>query len=203
MAGIMAANAEGRKPFDTSKSLKDYAGNTIIGTKLKASLGDSVLKGEHAESISRLHLKHCTGLQVQVYPAWNGSFPEEAPESIDKILFNTKGLRALVNWGIVHKQKTLHHVLVTSNHYHPKWFWENKYTAVELDQILKSYITTLITATPEMDAWNITNELFIHPGNRGTYKKDGLGKGIAFLTIMRRNRLSATTESSRRHGKQA
>jgi endo-1,4-beta-xylanase len=175
ITGLLVAVAEGREPFDPSKSLKEYAGNTIIGTKSNANSGDSVLKGEQAEAISRLHLQHCTGLQVQVYPAWQGSFPDEAPESIDKIVFDTKGLSALANWGIAHKQKTLHHVVVTCNQYHPEWFWENKYTSTELDHILKSYITALVTAAPEMDAWNITNELFVKPGNRGTYKKDGIG----------------------------
>jgi endo-1,4-beta-xylanase len=85
-----------------------------------------------------------------------------------------------VNWGLAHQQKTLHHMMVGPNQYFPEWFWKSKYTAGELDQLLKRYITTLMTANDnkhKMDAWNIFNEMFVPKEDGGEYKKDGSGRG--------------------------
>ena len=167
--------------FDPSKALKDYAGKTIIGSKSSATgRSDSVIAGEHAEKCAELLLKNCTGLQVQVYPSFQGSWPAAAPESIEKMDFKAEGLSALVNWGIDHKQETLHHLMIGPNQYFPEWFWKNKYTAEELDQLLKRYITTLMAANDnkrKMDGWNIFNEMFIPKEESGEYKTDGSGRG--------------------------
>ena len=186
-AGLIAsASAQvsvnnGKAPFDPSKGLKDYAGKTIIGSKSSANgRSDSVLAGEHADKCAELLLRHCTGLQVQVYPAFQGSWPEAAPESIEKMTFKTEGLSALVNWGRDHKQETLHHLMIGPNQYYPAWFWKNTYTAEELDQLLKRYITTLMTANDnksKMDGWNIFNEMLIPKEEGGGYKKDGSERG--------------------------
>jgi endo-1,4-beta-xylanase len=170
-----------KAPFDPSKALKDYAGKTIIGSKSSATgRSDSVIAGEHAEKCAELLLKNCTGLQVQVYPSFQGSWPAAAPEDIEKMDFKTEGLSALVNWGIDHKQETLHHLMIGPNQYFPEWFWKNKYTADELDQLLKRYITTLMAANDnkrKMDGWNIFNEMFIPKEESGEYKTDGSGRG--------------------------
>jgi endo-1,4-beta-xylanase len=170
-----------KAPFDPSKALKDYAGKTIIGSKSSATgRSDSVIAGEHAEKCAELLLKNCTGLQVQVYPSFQGSWPAAAPEDIEKMDFKTEGLSALVNWGIDHKQETLHHLMIGPNQYFPEWFWKNKYTAEELDQLLKRYITTLMAANDnkrKMDGWNIFNEMFIPKEESGEYKTDGSGRG--------------------------
>ena len=90
--------------FDPSKGLKDYAGKTIIGSKSSATgREDSVIVGEHAEKCAELQLRNCTGLQVQVYPSFQGSWPDAAPETIEKMTFKTEGLSALVNWGLDHQ----------------------------------------------------------------------------------------------------
>jgi hypothetical protein len=53
-------------PFDPSKGLKDYAGETIIGSKSSATgRSDSVIAGEHVQKCAELQLRNCTGLQVQ------------------------------------------------------------------------------------------------------------------------------------------
>jgi endo-1,4-beta-xylanase len=94
--------------------------------------------------------------------------------------FNTEGLSALVNWGIEHKQETLHHMMIGPNQYFPQWFWKNNYTASELDQLLERYITTLMTANDnkrKMNAWNIFNEMLVNREDSGEYKKDGPGRG--------------------------
>jgi endo-1,4-beta-xylanase len=94
--------------------------------------------------------------------------------------FQTEGLSALVNWGIEHQQETLHHLIIGPNQYFPQWFWKNKYTAGELDQLLKRYLTTLMTANDnqrKMDGWNIFNEMFIPKEDGGGYKKDGSERG--------------------------
>jgi endo-1,4-beta-xylanase len=170
-----------KAPFDPSKALKDYAGKTIIGSKSSATgRSDSVIAGEHAEKCAELLLKNCTGLQVQVYPSFQGSWPAAAPEDIEKMDFKAEGLSALVNWGLDHKQETLHHLMIGPNQYFPEWFWKNKYTAEELDQFLKRYITTLMTANDnkrKMDGWNIFNEMFIPKEESGEYKTDGSGRG--------------------------
>ena len=170
-----------KAPFDPSKALKDYAGKTIIGSKSSATgRSDSVIAGEHAEKCAELLLKNCTGLQVQVYPSFQGSWPAAAPEDIEKMDFKAEGLSALVNWGIDHKQETLHHLMIGPNQYFPEWFWKNKYTAEELDQLLKRYITTLMAANDnkrKMDGWNIFNEMFIPKEESGEYKTDGSGRG--------------------------
>jgi len=176
-ASPLAASPNDKAPFDPSKALKDYAGKTIIGSKSSdAAKKDSVITGEYAEKCAALQLRNCTGLQVQIYPSFRGSWPGAAPGTIEKMTFQTEGLSALVNWGIEHKQETLHHMMIGPNQYFPKWFWENNYTAQELDQILKRYITTLMTANDnmrKMNGWNIFNEMFVYKADSGEYKKDG------------------------------
>lgn len=180
-AGHMASAAplKAKAPFDLAKGLKDYAGKTIIGSKSSATAReDSVIAGEHAQKCAELLLKNCTGLQVQIYPSFQGSWPDTAPESIEKMTFNTEGLSAVVNWGIAHQQETLHHLMVGPNMYFPFWFRNQPYTAEQLDQLLKRYITALMTANDnqhKVDAWNIFNEMFIYQADRGEYKKDGPG----------------------------
>lgn len=168
-------------PFDPSKGLKDYAGKTIIGSKSSATgRSDSVIAGEHAQKCAELQLKNCTALQVQVYPSFQGSWPDAAPETIEKMTFKTEGLSALVNWGLDHQQETLHHLMIGPNQYFPEWFWTNEYTAEELDQLLKRYITTLMHANDnqrKMDGWNMFNEMFGPKEESGEYKKDGSARG--------------------------
>ena len=168
-------------PFDPSKGLRDYAGETIIGTKSSATgRSDSVIAGEHAAKCAELHLRNCTGLQVQVYPSFQGSWPDADPETVAKMTFKTEGLSALVNWGLDHQQETLHHLMIAPNQYFPAWFWKNEYTAEELDQLLKRYITTLMTANDnqrKMTGWNISNEMFVPQEEGGAYKKDGSTRG--------------------------
>ena len=162
-------------PFDPFKGLKDYAGKTIIGSKSSdAAKKDSVITGEYAEKCAELHLRNCTGLQVQIYPG--GSWPGAAHGTIEEMSFKTEGLSALVNWGRAHHQETLHHMLIGPNLYFPQWFWKNHYSAEELDQLLKRYITTLMTANDnksKMDSWNIFNEMFVFKADSGAYKQDG------------------------------
>ena len=172
---IMALPEDRREPFDPSKTLTEYAGDTIIGTTSRSHGDSSLLVGNYAETLAGLHLRHFRGLQIPVYPAWNGSWPNEAPESIDKMVFNTDRISPLVDWAVRNNHETLHHLMIGPNQYFPEYFWVNEYTAAELDQLLKRYITTLITANPGMDGWNITNELFVYP-NSGKYRKDGPGK---------------------------
>ena len=177
----LVTNHNDKAPFDPSKGLKDYAGKTIIGTKSSdAAKKDSVIAGEYAEKCAELHLRNCTGLQVQVYPSFLGSWPGAAHGSIEQMSFKTEGLSALVNWGRAHHQETLHHMMLGPNLYFPEWFWKSKYTAAELDQLLKRYITTLMTANDnqhKMDAWNIFNEMFIPNEDSGEYKTDGSARG--------------------------
>lgn len=167
-------------PFDPTKSLKDYAGETIIGSKASPDgRGDCVAEGEHADRNADLHLKNCTGLQPLLYPAFRGSWPNEKPEAISEMVFNTKGLDVQVNWGLANGQKTLHHLMIAPNQYFPKWFWDADYTAEELDKILKRYITTLMTANDnktKLDGWNVSNEMFEHNRKKGRYKRDGKGR---------------------------
>lgn len=166
-----------KAPFDLSKGLKDYAGKTIIGSKSSATgREDSVIAGEHAAKCAEMQSRNCTGLQVQVYPSFQGSWPDAAPEILEMMTFKTEGLSALVNWGRDHQQKTLHHMMIGPNMYFPRWFWRNDYTAAELDRLLKRYITTLMTANDnkrKMDGWNIFNEMFVYQADSGEYKKDG------------------------------
>jgi endo-1,4-beta-xylanase len=186
-AGLIAATSPllaihpDKAPFDPSKGLKDYAGTTIIGSKSSTNgRSDSVLAGEHAEKCAELLLRHCTGLQVQVYPAFQGSWPEAAPETIEKMAFQTEGMNALVNWGLAHHQETLHHMMIGPNQYFPPWLWNSHYTAPELDQILKRYITSLMTANDnksKMSGWNMFNEMFLPREDGGGYKKDGSTRG--------------------------
>ena len=177
---IPISRAAATAPFDPSRALKDYAGTTIIGSKSSANgRSDSVIAGEHAAKCAELQLRNCTGLQVQVYPAFQGSWPDAAPETLEKITFRTEGLSALVNWGLNHKQETLHHMMIGPNQYFPEWFWKNKYTAEELDQLLKRYITTLMTANDnkrKMDGWNIFNEM------------GASGISVGFFTVLRPDR---------------
>lgn len=173
--------AAGETPFDPSKGLKDYAGETIIGSKSSATeRSDSVIAGGYAKKCAELQLRNCTGLQVQVYPSFQGSWPDAAPETLEKMTFKTEGLSALVNWGLDHQQKTLHHLMIGPNQYFPQWFWKNKYTAEELDQLLKRYITALMTANDnkrKMDGWNIFNEMLVGKEESGEYKRDGSTRG--------------------------
>lgn len=177
----LVAIPKDKAPFDPSKGLKDYAGKTIIGSKSSATgRSDSVIAGDHAEKCAELQLRNCTGLQVQVYPAFQGSWPDAAPETIEKMAFQTDGLNALVNWGIAHKQQTLHHLMIGPNQYFPQWFWKNNCTAEELDQLLKRYITTLMTANDnrrKMGGWNMFNEMLVGKAESGEYKKDGSERG--------------------------
>ena len=176
-ASAQVAVKNDKAPFDPSKALKDYAGKTIIGSKSSATgWSDSVIAGEYAEKCAELQLKNCTGLQVQVYPNPTGSWPDTAPVTLEKLTFKTEGLSALVNWGRDHQQETLHHLMIGPNMYFSQWFWKNNYTAGELDQLLKRYITTLMTANDnqrKMDGWNIFNEMFVFKADSGEYKKDG------------------------------
>lgn len=176
----LAAAQNDKAPFDPSKELKDYAGKTIIGSKSSATgRSDSVIAGEHAAKCADLQLRNCTGLQVQVYPSFQGSWPDTAPETLEKMTFKTEGLSALVNWGRDHQQKTLHHLMIGPNQYFPQWFWKNNYTAEELDQLLKRYIHALMTANDnkrKMDGWNMFNEMLEAERGKG-YKKDGSGRG--------------------------
>ena len=178
---VSVSLAAGAAPFDPSKGLKDYAGKTIIGSKSDASgREDSVIAGEHVEQCAGLLLKNCTGLQVQVYPSFLGSWPDAAPKTIEKMTFKTEGLSALVNWGRAHQMNTLHHMLIGPNMYFPQWFWKNNYTAAELDQLLKRYITTFMTVNDnqrKMDGWNIFNEMLFHKEDGKGYKKDGSERG--------------------------
>jgi hypothetical protein len=133
-ASPLAAIHNDKAPFDPGKGLKDYAGKTIIGSKSSATgRSDSVIAGEHAAKCVELQLRNCIGLQVQVYPSFQGSWPEAAPETIEKMAFQTEGLSALVNWGLDHQQETLHHLMIAPNLYFPQWFWKNNYTAEELE----------------------------------------------------------------------
>ena len=119
-ASPLGAAPYDKPPFDPSKGLKDYAGTTLIGSKSSATgRSDSVIAGEYAEECAGLQLKNCTGMQVQVYPSFHGSWPEAAPETLEKMTFNTEGLSALVNWSLEQRQKTLHH-LMTANDYQRK-----------------------------------------------------------------------------------
>ena len=181
-AGLIASASpvaihKDKAPFDPSKGLKDYADKTIIGSKSSATgREDSVIAGEHAQKCAELLLRHFTGVQVQLYPAFQGSWPVAAPETIETMTFNTEGLNALVNWGLAHHQETLHHMLIGPNNYFPVWFWKNNYTAAELDQLLRRYITTLMTANDnqrKMSGWNIFNEMFVYKADSGKYQKDG------------------------------
>lgn len=168
-----------RPLFDPSRALKDYAGKTIIGSKSSATgRSDSVIAGEFAEQCAELQLRNCTGLQVQVYPSYQGSWPDAAPATIEKMVFRTDGLNALVNWGLEHRQKILQHLMVGPNTYFPQWFWKNQYTSEELDKLLQRYIIALMTANDnmrKMDGWNIFNEMFVYKAAGGEYKKDGTG----------------------------
>ncbi len=170
-----------KAPVDPSKGLREYAGKTIIGSKSSANgRSDSVIAGEHADKCAELQLRNCTGLQVQVYPSFGGSWPDAAPETLEKMTFHTEGLSALVNWGLDHQQKTLHHMMIGPNQYFPQWFWKKPYTADELDQLLKRYITTLMTANDnqrKMDGWNVFNEMLVGKEESGEYKKDGSERG--------------------------
>ena len=88
--------ASGKTPFDPSKALKDYAGKTVIGSKSDATgREDSVIAGEYVEKCTELLLRNCNGLQVQVYPSFQGCWPDAAPETIEKMTFKTDGLSAL------------------------------------------------------------------------------------------------------------
>jgi len=185
-AGLIASASpvaihKDKEPFDPSKGLKDYAGKTIIGSKSDASgREDSVIAGEHVEKCAELLLKNCTGLQVQVYPFFQGSWPDAAPDTFEKMTFKIEGLNALVNWGRDHQMKTLHHMMIGPNMYFPQWFWKNNYTADELDQILKRYITTFMTANDnkrKMAGWNIFNEMLFYKEDGTGYKKDGSERG--------------------------
>jgi endo-1,4-beta-xylanase len=180
-AAPLVAAPHDRAPFDPAKGLKDYAGKTIIGSKSSATgRSDSVITGANAEKCAMLFLKHCTGLQVQVYPSFQGSWPDTAPATVEKLAFQTEGLNALVNWGRDHQQKTLHHLMIGPNQYFPQWFWKNAYTAGELDQILKRYITTLMTVNDnqrKLDGWNLFNEMLAAKEDNGGYKKDGAARG--------------------------
>jgi len=177
LAAPLVANQHDKAAFDPSKGLKDYAGKTIIGSKSSdAAKKDSVIAGDYAEKCAELQLRNCTGLQVQIYPSFLGSWPGAAPQTIETMSFKTEGLSALVNWGLAHHQETLHHMMIGPNQYFPPWFWKNNYTAEELDQLLKRYITTLMTANDnksKMSGWNVFNEMFVFKADSGEYKKDG------------------------------
>ena len=67
------------------------------------------------------------------------------PDEVSSFTFDPTGLGALVKWAVAHDQPTLHHLLVASNQYFPRWLWDVEYSPEELDQILEAYIATMVT----------------------------------------------------------
>ncbi|GAG29393.1 unnamed protein product, partial [marine sediment metagenome] len=170
--------AEESSGFDPQKTLKDYAGTTIIGSKITYDDEDGIFDVYHRRRNAELHLSHCTGIQPLAYPNWNGTWPQSKPYKISHINFHTKRLNALVNWGMKNGQEILHHLMIAPNKYFPNWFGRTDYTAEEYDKLLLKYITTVMNANDnknKLAGWNVINELFRFDGS-GRYQKPGKGK---------------------------
>ncbi len=173
---LLASSSKGE--FDSSKFLKDYAGQMTIGCKNARRSEESLILGAHVERNNKLHLDHFTGVQPAYYPAFQGSWPNAMPDDVSRFTFNPTGLGEHVNWAAAHDQPTLHHLLIASNNYFPEWFWDAEYSPEELDQILKAYITAMVTDdnAKRVDVWNVFNEMFQNNRKLGKYKEDGTGR---------------------------
>lgn len=171
--GCIISNAQN---YDSDAPLKQYAGNTIITTQVRAERNKAIFRGTEAERNRAFVLDNYTGIQPSVYPGFQGGFwPSKRPKKIRKIHFETDQLDELVNWGIRNNFHILHHCLFFPNKYFPQWFWSTNYSNKELNTLLVDYITKVLNANDnrnKIDAFNVINEIFAM-GKEGNYRQDG------------------------------
>ena len=121
--------------------LKDYSGDMIITTQVKAERNKAILKGTEAKKNRDFVLENYSGIQPSIYPAWDeGFWPKKKPESLKDFNFETKFFDELVNWGVENDFHIMHHCLIFPNKYFPKWFSNTNYAANELEYILEKFI---------------------------------------------------------------
>ena len=162
--------------FDRAKHLKDYAGDTLIASQVGDTHADGILSGEYAERNAETVMRDYNCIQPNIYPAWNGFWPERKPADLSQISFRTDRLDNLVNWGVANDRKVIHHCLIFPNKYYPKWFCSADYSGDELEHVMNSFIRSVITANDngrKVYAFNLINEIF---DNEGGYREYGTGE---------------------------
>lgn len=162
--------------YDTKKTLKEYAGSTIITSQVRVERNKAILRGTEAAKNRAFVLENYNGIQPSVYPGFSGGFwPKKQPEKIENMQFSTSQLDELVNWAKENNYHTIHHCLFFPNKYFPKWFWDSNYSKKEMNTLLVNYITEILNANDnknKIDAFNVINEIFAM-GKTGHYREDG------------------------------
>ena len=78
--------------------LKDYSGEMIITTQVKAERNKAILRGTEAKKNRDFVLENYNGIQPSIYPAWDeGFWPKKKPESLKDFNFETRFFNELVN----------------------------------------------------------------------------------------------------------
>ena len=171
--------------YNPKSSLKEYSGSSIITTQVRAERNKAVLRGTEANQNRAFVLENYNGIQPSVYPGFGGFWPEIKPKNINNIKFETKDLDQVVNWGLKNNFYIIHHCLFFPNKYFPKWFGENSYSKLELENLLENYIKSVLNANnnkEKIDVFNVINEVF--ENNKGYYRKsNGLKEDLKWVEL--------------------
>lgn len=152
-------------------TLKEAAGLTPVSSATAWEGVNGIIKGPNVERNQKLILKHFNAIQPAVYPTWGGFWPQEQPERVEEFSFWIEPLSDQADWAERHGLKVLHHGILAPNYYFPDWWKTTRYTAAELEMLLRKYIEAVVSVK-HVDAWNVVNELFL---GDGSYFPDGDG----------------------------
>jgi len=143
---LLVITAVSAAQFDTTKTLKDYAGPMHIGTAVKYGEPKGILEGPNVDVYRPLVKAHSNVIQPAVYAGWGGFFSTEKPADIRDIQLDFSELNALVNWGKDNGPAVMHHVLISHNRYYPDWFKTADFTPEELDWLMKHIIESALAS---------------------------------------------------------
>jgi endo-1,4-beta-xylanase len=164
--------------YNQNLHLKDYAGDVVITSQVRAERNKAILRGTESTKNREFVLANYTGIQPSVYPGFNNGFwPKDVPENINNIKFNTSHLDELVNWGVQNNFHIIHHCLFFPNKYFPDWFSNSNYSQDDLNRLLVNYISGVLNANDnkhKIDVFNVINEIFDF-GQTGKYRDNGDG----------------------------
>ncbi len=134
--------------------LKDLNPNVMIGSPI-----DTFYDNTKFMSIITTEFNSCQALW---YGSWGG-WPGEGSYDFSRINSN-------VNWMKANNISPQVHMLVGQDIYTPEWIVKGKYSASELDTLLRNMIYNIMDANDnknKVDIWNVANELF---DDDGTYR---------------------------------
>ena len=83
--------------YNSDLFLKDYSGDMIITTQVKAERNKAILKGTEAKKNRDFVLENYSGIQPSIYPAWDeGFWPKKKPELLKDFNFDASGNKRIM-----------------------------------------------------------------------------------------------------------